>query len=256
MDGDLIDPLGLSVRRGDGDLKHRVAAAGTQVFAVHTANRSRHRLRGKGDSSYLIGDRHRVGKHIRVKFRLQRTVIRPERQKPGIAAGRRQHLEGQGNLHIRQDKRWLWAGNLKDRNRKGLGTGQSLLLHLETVSNNGFRSQEWSCSRSGVHGGNLSRPVHRGSGACFYALPIGGPLIGKSLPIIGHRRLERRHISQRPVVGNGNLHHGPRAALLHREGRGKTSGLSGGSPKNSQDCPAQQTERKSPPLHGLPLFSG
>ena len=92
MDSDLINPLGLSIRRGNGDLKHRVAAAGTQVFAVYPIGGALYGFRGEGHGGDFKGNREGICQPVRVKGRGEGSAGRRQRQQPGVVAESRVFL--------------------------------------------------------------------------------------------------------------------------------------------------------------------
>ena len=246
----------LPVLRCDGDAEQSIAAAGAQVLPVDPAGSAWDRLGGEGDGFHLVGHGHGVGKDIRVEGWLKLPVVRGQGQQPGVAAGRLQHLEGQGDVHVLGDGGGLWGGELKGRGEHGGQAWDGAFQNAEAVDNGILRRQIGPAGRGGVHRGHLARGVLGGDGPRLDAFPVGGAQVLQHGGVVLHLGAEGRHLPQRAVVGEGDLHHAAGAALLHGEGRGKPGGLGSRAPQGEKQRPAQQGKSESQGFHGNPFFLG
>ena len=252
----MIFTLCLPVLRCDSDAEQSIAAAGAQVFPVDPAGSAGNGLGGEGDGFHLIGHGHGVGKDIRVEGWLKLSVVRGKGQQPGVAAGRLQHLEGQGDVHVLGDGGGLWGGELKDGDEHRGQAWGSAFQNAETVDDGVLRRQIGPAGRGGVHRGHLARGVLGGDGPRLDAFPVGGAQVLQHGGVVLHLGAESRHLPQRAVVGEGDLHHAAGAALLHGEGRGKPRGLGSRAPQGEKQRPAQQGKSESQGFHGNPFFLG
>ena len=246
----------LPVLRCDGDAEQSIAAAGAQVFPVDPAGSAGNGLGGEGDGLHLVGHGHGVGKDIRVEGWLKLAVVRGQGQQPGVAAGRLQHLEGQGDVHVLGDGGGLWGGELKGGGEHGGQAWDGAFQNAETVDDGVLRRQIGPAGRGGVHRGHLARGVLGGDGPRLDAFPVGGAQVLQHGGVVLHLGAESRHLPQRAVVGEGDLHHAAGAALLHGEGRGKPGGLGSRAPQGEKQRPAQQGKSESQGFHGNPFFLG
>ena len=248
--------LCLPILRRDGDAEQSIAAAGAQVFPVDPAGSAGNGLGGEGDGFHLIGHGHGVGKDIRVEGWLKLAVVRGKGQQPGVAAGRLQHLEGQGDVHVLGDSGGLWGGELKGGGEHRGQAWDGAFQDAEAVDNGVLRRQIGPAGRGGVHRGHLARGVLGGDGPRLDAFPVGGAQVLQHGGVVLHLGAESRHLPQRAVVGEGDLHHAAGAALLHGEGRGKPGGLGSRAPQGEKQRPAQQGKSESQGFHGNPFFLG
>ena len=245
----LIHVFRLSVLRRYGDGEHGVTAAGTQILPVHPAQSPCCRFRKEGHGLHLIGDRYPVGKAVRVKHRVQHTIVRHQGKQTGIAAGRLRHPKRERDIHAFPHQFRPWAGDLIEGHKQQPGTCGGVFHHPEP------QGKVLSLCEAGAASGSREHSLHFSlflpDGHCPLRDGVAALVtdILKHLGIIFHVHPEGGDIAPGAIVGKEHLHHISRFSLCLGEAGRKSSRLGAQSPQRKQHRPTDQTQRKLPSRH-------